>query len=161
MSKVRCQRCRAWIEEVVVTESNPLKLRAYGRRLAFHLADSRTVCRRCLRDIGAELCPKPAAAEKPIPPIPDYLPPDGLVWRRCEKVRPSALDKWRGEASWAIQRQMQPFPKPEPCFMPRLVRRDDYDVRCDMTPRCHGLVNPKPEKDATMPTMTAPVARRR
>ena len=89
------------------------------------------------------------------------MPPDGLVWMRCEKVRPAALAKWTQEASWAIQRQMQPFAKPEPCYMPMLVERDRYDVRCGMTPRCPGLVNPKPEQVENVPAMRAPSIRRR
>lgn len=165
MTQVRCGRCNTKIEERIVTEENPLKLRAQARKLAFHLNDGQRVCRACLRTIAEERYPELfAAREKPRPaepPIPDLLPPDGWVWRRCEAIRPSAQSRWQQDASYALQRRMEPPAPLEPCRMPMLVKRDQYDVRCPNTPYCPGMVNPRPDKVDNVLAMRAPTVRRR
>lgn len=165
MSEIKCQRCPRKIQERIVATTNPAKLRAESRTLAYHLADGQVVCRRCLATIAAERYPELMEARQDArpaePPIPDFLPPDGWVWRRCEMVRQAALDEWREEASYALRKRIEAPPRPEPCRVPMLVRRTDYDQRCPNTPRCPGLVNPKPPKPDGVVATRAPSVRRR
>ena len=162
MSTVRCQRCNCKVEERAVATADPVKLRMQGRSLAFHLADGQVVCRACLRSVAEERYPElfVERSERREPAIPDLLPPDGWVWRRCEALRPAAVATWQQEASYALQRHMQPPAPLEPCRVPMLVKRDQYDQHCPNTPRCPGLVNPKPAKQDNVITIRPPSIRR-